>query len=339
MKNTLLFLLVITTIQLYGQFSRQNIVTDSSDIEVIRNSVYKVYEETFKYKDSVWYSVRYINDTTQIHSEGWKRKSGQHLGIWSEYTREGELLYTWNHDKGICTVNSKLFPYHSLLENIKKQADKLIENAYGKDFMNNHVVFNYNCYAYFGHLEKFGTDSLWMQDYVGSWIEPMKQQPNSYKLRYEVRLNKSDNDWIELGMDFDSLGNYIPSRDDTYNNYGFEEIKNEDKTFKINKLLASKIAKGHGLILTDSSKINEFLIWENFKKQKFYNGQFRYYITDLKSQTEYSKNADRKGIIYRYDVYVFNPWTGEFIEKKKMKARREWGRDSGHSTGLMKDND
>jgi len=38
-------------------------------------------------------------------------------------------------------------------------------------------------------------------------------------------------------------------------------------------------------------------------------------------------------------VYVFNPWTGDFIEKKKMKSVREWEEGHGLSTGLIPDNE
>ncbi|UZR99759.1 hypothetical protein [Chondrinema litorale] len=40
---------------------------------------------------------------------------------------------------------------------------------------------------------------------------------------------------------------------------------------------------------------------------------------------------------YKFDVYIFNPWSGEFIEKKKMKSIREWERRSGSATGLILD--
>jgi len=140
-------------------------------------------------------------------------------------------------------------------------------------------------------------------------------------------------------VNFTGFCNYVPSSDDFWNNYGFENVNGEKKTFKIDINSAIEVAKQHGLIVTDSSNISEFLTWENFKKQTFYNGQFRYYITDLTSKTEYKSGQDRQGIIYRYDVYSFNPWTGEFVEKKKMKSRHEWDKASGHSTGLMPDND
>lgn len=47
---------------------------------------------------------------------------------------------------------------------------------------------------------------------------------------------------------------------------------------------------------------------------------------------------DRSSVTDRFDVYVFDPWTGSFIGKKKMQAVRSWEERSGNSTGLVPDN-
>lgn len=222
---------------------------------------------------------------------------------------------------------------------MKTIADSFIVAAYGKEFMDKHIVFEFDCYAYYHNKTKFGCckDSMWTDDYLGSWTEPMKSKPNSFLLRYEVRLNPTDKDFIELGVCFDDKGNYVASSDDTWSNYGFELVKPENKEFILAKAIT--IAKQNGLVMTDSSKIEEFLFWENFKKQQYYNGQFRYYITDFVEQETYQVSKERQGIKYKYMVYIFNPWTGEFVEKKKMKSIREWGNGHGLSIGLQTDNE
>ncbi len=312
---------------------RQIIETDSSKIEIIRNSVYRVYEETYKYKDSVWRSVSFIDDTTQLNTEGWSSKN-EYLGVWKEYNRTGQLMYTWDHDQGTCKVDPKFYPFHNLLEKMKLRADELIIDVYGREFVKEHVKFDYACSAYHGHIEKFGDDSLWTNDYLGSWTEPLQGRPNSYTFSYEVRMNKKDKHFIELVISLDSNGKYV-----TKDNYGFEKIKSDTKKFVINKDKAIFIAKQKGLVVNDSNDILEFLTWENFRKKDFYNGRFVYYISNLRKKESYERSPDRKGIIFRYDVYCFSPWTGEFIEVKKMKSRKEWGGISGHSTGLIPDND
>ena len=329
MIHTIYIAILFCSFQAYGQkIPFEEIVeTDSSTIKIIRNSVYRCYEETYKNNDSIWWNVTYIDDTTQLHTEGWKLKSGKHLGIWREYNRQGELMYTWNHELGVCKVNKSQYPYHDLLEKMKLVADSLIISAYSQEFFEKHVRFNFDCYTY----DKDG--------YVGSWLEPIKRKPTEFLFRYSVKLATSD--WYPemIGINLDSLGNYIPSLDDTFNRYGFEDVKGDKKTFNIDIHKATETAKSYGLIVSDTNDIAEFLIWENFKKQNFYNGQFRYYITELTSKTEYTEGTNRKGIIFRFNVYSFNPWTGDFIEKKKMKSRKGWGPLSRHSTGLVPDDE
>jgi hypothetical protein len=340
MKKLIYIILIFITADVFGQKpSKEIIETDSSHIEIERNSDYKSYEETYKRRDSIWRSEYFIRDTTKLHTEGWKTKSGKYLGVWNVYTRKGELKYSWNYDMWICEVNKSMYPYHEMLEKMKIIADSLIISAYGKDFFDKHVKFEFDCNAYYGHLKAGIKDTFWTHDHLGTWIFPLKSKPNSFLFRYAVRLSKNDEKGIVLGIDLDSLGNYVPSKDDKWNNYGFEEVKGTEKIFLIDKNRAINTAKLHGLIVNDSSEISEFLTWENFRKQTFFNGRFVYYITDLIGKTEYTEGKERKGIIYRYNVYSFNPWTGEFIEKKKMKSIHEWGQYSGHSTGLLPDNE
>lgn len=325
-RITISTILILISFSTYGQFSRQNIETDSSKIEIIRNSVYHIYEETYKNKDSVWYSVHFIKDTTRLNTEGWKTKDDKYLGIWREYNFEGQLLYTRDYDNATCVVNKDLYPYNDLLEKMKSKADSLIISAYSQEFFENYVRFEFNCYAY----DEDG--------YVGSWTEPIKRRPTEFLFRYSVKIGETD--WYPemIGIKLDSLGNYVPSLDDRWNRYGFEDVKGNKKTFNIDKADASKIATKHGLVISDTTEISEFLTWENFQNQTFYNGRFRYYITELTSKTQYTEDDERQGIIYRFNVYSFNPWTGEFIEMKKMKSRKEWGKHSGHTTGLIPDN-
>jgi len=306
--STILFL---TSISTFGQFSRQNIETDSSDIEIIRNSVYHIYEETYRQKDSVWYSVHFIKDTTRLNTEGWKTKGDKYFGVWPEYNFEGELMYTRDHDKATCVVNKDFYPYHDLLKRMKSKADSLIVSTYSQEFFNKYVRFEFNCFTY----DEKG--------YVGSWIEPIERSPTKFLFRYSVRIGETD--WYPemIGIELDLEGNYLPSHD-FWNNYGFENVKSQKKTFEIDKLKAMGIAKKHGLVITDQDKINEFLKWEKFNKAEFYDGQFRYCITELTEEFKDIKEKGRSRAISKFNVYSFNPWTGEFVEMKKMKNIHSW---------------
>jgi hypothetical protein len=323
---------------LEAQFSRQLIDTDSSEIEIVKNADYRFFTETYKYKDSVWYSVSFLNDTTQIREQGWHRKNRRHLGVWKQYTETGEWMYVWDHDKGTCVVNPKFYPYHYMLEDVKRKADSLLIYAYGIDFVKRHIFFNFELNAYVEYIDQESAKPTWLSKKVGSWVEPLEKIPNNFYIGYEVRLACSDEKFINLTLSFDSTGNYIPEGDlPVYVNSGFEKIKGRSGIFTINKEIALSNAKKHGLILNAQSEVDGFLKWESFKTKDFYNGQFRYYLTVYKGHEAYTKGPERKGIVKKYDAYVFNPWNCKFVKRKKMKSIQEWTSHGGHSTGLIDD--
>ncbi|SKB89509.1 hypothetical protein [Chryseobacterium balustinum] len=318
-KKVSIIYFILINIFIYSQFERKKIETDSSYIEIVKNSKYKVFNEIYKSKDSIWSRVTFIDDTLKLNSEGWTTKQHKRLGIWQEYNENGDLMYTRDYDNNTCIINSNLYPYHNLLVETKKKADKLILENYGEKFMNNHVIFEFYCYAY--------------QDgkYVGSWDEPLSGKPNSFIFDYSVRLKKTDKP-IYLRIEINKNGRLVP-QEHYYNYAGFEKIEEKNRIFRISKENAIAIANTKGLKNNNNSKVQEYLIWENQKT----NGYFRYYITNLVDKIHYEKSEDRKGIVYKFDVYVFNPWTGKFIEKKKMKSIEESGKRSDHTTGLLPD--
>ena len=101
------------------------------------------------------------------------------------------------------------------------------------------------------------------------------------------------------------------------NNYGFEQVKGQKKNFSIDKTKAIEIAGKAGLVETIPGKIDEFFFWENFRKQKYYNGQFRYYITDLVEQKEYRQSRDRQGVVYKYMVTYSIRGQENLLKRKK----------------------
>jgi len=308
----------------FSQFSEEKIETDSSNISIIRNSLYLVYNEEYKHKDLIWRSVRYINDTTKLLHEGWATKDWRYLGTWNEYLIDGTLVYRVDYDKGTWFVNEKIFPYHNILEKMKLVADSLILSVYGQDFYNNHLRFAFNCGAY----DDAG--------YVGNWLEPFERKPTEYSFKYDIKLDSNEYYQNMIGISIDQNGNYI-IEDDVYNNFGFENVQITDKVFRINKRLAVEKSKENGLILTDSSEVSGFLRWEKNKSKTFYSGSFKYYITELYDIIKDIKENERSRITYRFYVYSFDPWTGDFLEKKKMKKIAEWEKYSGSTSGFIPD--
>ena len=210
---SLITLLLYLTASGQNSFSRRNIETDSSDIEIIRNSLYHCYSETYKYRDSVWFSVHYINDTTKLHSEGWIRKNHKRFGIWKEYNYDGEVMYTIDYDNSVYVINRAYYPYFDILEQMKLRADSLIIAIYSKDFFEKHVRFDFDCCAY----DQDGS--------VGDWTDPMERKPTEFLFKYSVRLTTSGWQPDMICIELDSLGNHISSY-----SYGFEDVKDGIKT-------------------------------------------------------------------------------------------------------------
>lgn len=324
MKSLLIFSFLLSTTYVFGQWSKKTIETDSSKITIIKNSEYKVFSEAYKLKDLEWSEVHFIKDTMRLNTKGWSKRDHRRIGIWKEFDFEGNLLFTRDYDNAICEVNKSLFPYHNLLEQMKKKADELIIKTYSKEFFKNHVRFDFNCNAY----DEDG--------YVGDWTEPMKRKPTKFVFRYQVKINTSKwyNEMISITLD--NNGEYVFNKS-YVNNYGFEKVDENNKTFQIDKNKAIAIAKTKGLKTDNLDKIAEFLKWEKLDDNKFYSGKFKYYITEFTNEIKELKPDARSKITYKYNVYSFNPWNGKFIEKKKMKVVKEWEKNSGFTSDLLPD--
>ena len=236
--------------------------------------------------------------------------------------------------------------YRNLVEKMKNKADSLIIANYSQTFYDNHVRFM-NCGVRHDYWEKIpGTEKLyWGGTYLGGCTKQETEGiPNFFTFAYHICLNKDDysEGHVDFRISLDSLGNYALITENHIRNqssYGLEKVSGNERTFKINKDNALNIAKQQGLVITDSSAIRGFLRWENFEKPAYYNGQFRYYILNLKSKNEFI--GSHRVVVCKYDAYIFNPWTGEFIEKKKMQSFDQWALHglSGVSSGLVPDDE
>ncbi|GAA4164605.1 hypothetical protein GCM10022217_35460 [Chryseobacterium ginsenosidimutans] len=327
-----LFIFFIFISQFFlSQYSEKKIKTDSSEIVIIKNSKYKVREEIFDNKDYIIHKSWLIQDTAMVSSEGVMDK--QHRTIsWKEYTENGEWLYSRNYKTGECSINKFLFPKYLLFEKMKKKADELIIKEYGIEFFSNYVRFECDGLAYKKQSIKDSKNDFYSK-YLGSWTEPFKENPDELIFKYAVKI--SDSEWKSdiIGIKLDKVGNYVIN-EDVVNNYGFEKVEEKYKKFFIDYSNSIQIAIQNGL--NNNNVLGHFLDWEKINPKQFYSGRFIYCISELISEENYKHN-NRKGRLSRYNVYVFNPWTGKFIEKRKMKSIIEYENNSGMSTGLIPD--
>lgn len=61
------------------------------------------------------------------------------------------------------------------------------------------------------------------------------------------------------------------------------------------------------------------------------------YITEPAEEDVDIRKKGHSTVVYRFNVNSFNPWTGEFVEKKWMMNVHSWEQLSGSWTGLIPD--
>jgi len=296
------------------------IQTDSSVIEVNYYQDYNSKREFNRLKDKdITYFKDYYLDTKILREEGaFTDKSS--VGIWKLYSTVGKIQCITDHDKGTISVfDENYIPFYSLKMKMKQKADSLVKSIYSNDFFNKHVIFSFDGSLLF-------TPNTWE-----SWTEAPKQFMMRYKIKYdESHIYK---DLIEFELD--SNGNFLPNNFEEV--YGFEELPGATvKTFKLDYSTAIQIAKQNGLIETDSTKANAFLRWECSKQPKIYNGNYRYYVIQ-KNRTKFITDKEQGSETKTdfFNVWVFNPWSGELIQQKQMKQIKFHENFGGYSTGLL----
>lgn len=296
-----------------AQYSRINFKTDSTSVELVKNSEYKIWEETYNSKDSIFYSVRYIKDTTQINIEGWHRKNGQYIGKWSEYKIDGTWLYTIDYDTHTWTYNKSEFKYQSLKDKAKIKADSILMRIFGEEFFKANIVFNFDGHTYFGKMEMYDTDPSWSQEkYLGSWIEPAQQKPNSFVIAYDIKLSNKEFYNDILYVDIDSVGNL---RDKSLI---LEKIQNaKKKKFTITKEKAIQICNQNTLKKSD----NEYKTFFKFGYQENtpYSRMFYYEVVQQYDEIKDESCKNQCVMVKFFNIWRFNPYTSKLLFKKPMK--------------------
>lgn len=289
----------------FGQSSK--VETDSSIIETLAfpqfNSI-NIFNR-LKNTNKVYYTKLYY-DTRNLKEQG-IFVGGSEAGKWREFFQDGKLKREIDYDNGggvITYFDKSAFPFLELQSKYKKKGDSIIKKIYGEEFLTRHVAWN------------MSRSYIYNNDESGNWRDEFKEKPTRFLLRYNVILdNKMYDDLIEF--EINEKGQFIPGENEDI--YGFEQLsKNSPKLFIITDAKAIELAKQKGLTETDSTKAVMFLSWKNFKPNYIYNGKFRFYVIIRTASLHDSRPGGWSGRIDEFDAYVFNPWTTEFIEKKKM---------------------
>ena len=322
----ILFFVLIHAI-MFGQNDFE-IQTDSSTIRTKYFKNFNYIGEFNELKNNTkTYYRKYFYDSNELQEERIFGEDGNHIGISKEYSQEGKLISKIDHDNGVwLLVDKNEYPFYDLQNEMRIIADSLVSKMYGQSFLRNNTIWSIDGSAIYNETES------------GNWTDKFEKKPTKFLFRYDVKLDKENkyDDLIEFELD--ANGNFIPNQYETV--FGFEDVSENLKGgFKLTFEDAIKQAKQLGLTENDTTKAVGILRWENFKKPELINGQFRFYVTILTKTIENIIPNGRSSRTTKYDIYSFNPWTGEFIEKKKMKSIYSWGQMSGSSTGLIIDNE
>ncbi|AII51820.1 hypothetical protein [Hymenobacter sp. APR13] len=306
-----------------------NIVrTDSSRIVTRLYPGGKEVKEYLTHKDRVYFRF-YRNNRGNVTTTSTYTKAERPVGMTREYDDRGTLRYSIDHDHGQWLVpNPQDYPHYTLQARIKAKADHLIATMYGEKFLRQHAVWNV-----------WGS-AIYNSTLGGNWTDVLGEKPTRYLLRYDIRLDEEHVYPELIELQFDAIGTFIP--DDVDQSYGFERLT----TFP---------AKGMRLVYRDAlataerksgaktGSLTGYLTWErvpdpswhpSWYPSGYFQGQYRFYVSVRTGTRQELHPKGRSRITTYYDVYVFNPWTGAFVEKKTMEAVNEWEANSGFRSGL-----
>ena len=227
------------------------------------------------------------------------------------FNQKGELEYTIDHDKGSWdVVKADNYPYYKTLMKMKKVADSLLIASYGSKFFANHIRWApLSSHFYDGKTKGSG------------WCDYEVWVPKRYLVNYSIRMSDTEvyNDQIDVQLD--SMG-HLSFPFGKFNDVkGFERIP-AGSEFILTKTSAVEKAASLGLVESEGKKAFTFMTWKYNEPNQVeqYNGTFVYNVAiNTRTLTVNAPNR-RERTEYKFDVYTFNPWTGDFIDKRKMKS-------------------
>ncbi|WP_377101727.1 hypothetical protein [Mucilaginibacter calamicampi] len=294
--------------------------TDSSTIETkyyqSLNSI-RVFNNLNKQNKS--YYTDYYYDSKKVRETGAFLNNGSY-GVWREFFPNGKLKREINYAIGKITFfNKTAYPFYDYQLNIKSKADALIKHVYGDEFFKKHIIWD------------IGGSFIYNGTLSGNWTDSLELKPKEFLMRYAIKFDgKTYFEMIELHIDKD--GKFVKGEDVK----GLEKLSTKtSKSFALTLQKAITTAKLMGLKETSKNKANAFLTWENESSNTIYSGHFRIYVTIKTGSISSIRPRGRSTVVDKYDVYVFNPWSGTFINKTKKESITGWEEDSGSSTGLL----
>ena len=269
----------------------------------------------------------YYNDTNvPEHKSSYTLPDKQPKGVTSKFDTDGSLEYQLDHDKGTWKMaKADHYPYYQLLERMRGKADSLITAAYGQSFFNLSI--------------RWAPQSSVIYDGLATgagWCDYETWKPTRFMIRYAIRLADDETYDDLISVQLDSTGQlYFPfgKYDDIK---GFEKVS-QAKGMIMTKSKAIEAAVAQGMTTNGDHQPATALTWAytDTPQAEMYNGHFYYSVAMYTGSLRSTAPTRGTKVEQRFDVYLFNPWTGAFVEKKKMKAYEKPNRRGVLATDLM----
>lgn len=224
------------------------------------------------------------------------------------YDKKGEIESSLNYDSLTWRIYKKTsYPSYNVLCKAKLKADSIIIDTYGHAFFDKFIVWQPD-YSYV-----LGDSNL-----NANWVEKFNWQPKEFCIKYAIKISKDEfyNEQVEIHLN-DKLDIVLKKGEFNVN----KGLEHTDKfaTITINKDRAMKIALFSEAYESPYTMEFTYMDWtfDDFYNPKLDNGHLNY---NLAIRRINNTDDDSKPFVAKYDIYVFNPWTGLMTKKIKMKS-------------------
>lgn len=309
--------------------------TDTSTIKIYIVGGIKHIEEFYNNKDLVRHVDYFSNNKTIREQYYWNKAGTEEVGVHKSFNRDGKLKLmidfenrTWKRG------NTRQFPHYKLLIDMKSKADSILASMYSQNFIDNHLKWSMFNSDYF--------DKTYSQpSFTISWFEEdsYKYKPSEFIVSYDLIV---ENTPIEkfVRIIFDRKGRILKSHNwnDLSEVYNIGLIDNKAKS-RVDLVMSPNLALDYVKKQNpdiDIKKLSTSFEWipNVGHESSIYNGKWEINVL----QHLYSQNCNSNGSNCKreyYCVYIFNPWSGKFLHRKKMYKEITYGSDWSNTTGFI----
>jgi hypothetical protein len=303
---------------LFAQDKTTIIHTDSSVItSVCKAGSYKIVEERFKKGNRILHTS-YHKDTLTIKNTHYTDALNNFIGVQKIFDKKGKLILQIDHTKLTWYADTDVYPNFPLLDRVKARADSILRMYFGREFAYASMRWNIFSSSYFaGNSRSPNFGISWTREDYPSY------EPTLCHIVYDI---VNENEYRgQVKMLIDTAGNIqggqLTEPGFILYNEGFKKFTtNEHPFYKLSIKNALKKAEALGLETSDDIVTTTSYKWERDKDpiSPIFNGNVRLIISQ-------SKKSDFKlvgdvGVLTGYtNMWVFDPWSGDFIEKRRIK--------------------